>query len=177
MARSRNIRKENYKAFADAVCMGLSEQEIAKQFNVAEGTVVNYQNYAKGYAVGTAADKKLAELTYYKLGKGVLKQIARNIDAGNYYGLKYKKNQSHTVQYGPRTNSNPIKEEGPAVVQQKLPLQSAMESAVETSSCSEQRGPVSINAVDLYNLIKRMVDMRIEDALTLRAAIDKLKVV
>lgn len=133
MARSRNIRKENYKTFADAVCMGLSEQEIAKQFNVAEGTVVNYQNYAKGYAVGTAADKKLAELTYYKLGKGVLKQIARNIDAGNYYGLKYKKNQSHTVQYGPRTNSNPIKEEGPAVVQQKLPLQNP--------GCSENRAP------------------------------------
>lgn len=146
MARSRNIRKENYKTFADAVCMGLSEQEIAKQFNVAEGTVVNYQNYAKGYAVGTAADKKLAELTYYKLGKGVLKQIARNIDAGNYYGLKYKKNQSHTVQYGPRTNSNPIKEEGPAVVQQKLPLQNP--------GCSEKPGPVSRNDVDKKALIK-----------------------
>lgn len=146
MARSRNIRKENYKAFADAVCMGLSEQEIAKQFNVAEGTVVNYQNYAKGYAVGTAADKKLAELTYYKLGKGVLKQIARNIDAGNYYGLKYKKNQSHTVQYGPRTNSNPIKEEGPAVVQQKLPLQNP--------GCSEKPGPASRNDVDKKALIK-----------------------
>lgn len=146
MARSRNIRKENYKAFADAVCMGLSEQEIAKQFNVAEGTVVNYQNYAKGYAVGTAADKKLAELTYYKLGKGVLKQIARNIDAGNYYGLKYKKNQSHTVQYGPRTNSNPIKEEGPAAVQQKLPLQNP--------GCSEKPGPVSRNDVDKKALIK-----------------------
>ena len=146
MARSRNIRKENYKAFADAVCMGLSEQESAKQFNVAEGTVVNYQNYAKGYAVGTAADKKLAELTYYKLGKGVLKQIAQNIDAGNYYGLKYKKNQSHTVQYGPRTNSNPIKEEGPAVVQQKLPLQNP--------GCSEKPGPVSRNDVDKKALIK-----------------------
>ena len=146
MARSRNIGKDSYKTFADAVCMGLSEQEIAKQFNVAEGTVVNYQNYAKGYAVGTAADKKLAELTYYKLGKGVLKQIARNIDAGNYYGLKYKKNQSHTVQYGPRTNSNPIKEESPAVVQQKLPLQNP--------GCSEKRGPVSRNDVDKKALIK-----------------------
>ena len=161
MARSRNIRKENYKAFADAVCMGLSEQEIAKQFSVAEGTVVNYQNYAKGYAVGTAADKKLTELTYYKLGKGVLKQIARNIDAGSYYGLKYKKNQSHTVQYGPRTNSNPIKEEGPAVVQQKLPLQNP--------GCSEKPGPVSRNDVDTNAILMRTLDAIIELCQTIRA--------
>lgn len=161
MTRNKNIRKENHKAFADAVCMGLSEQEIAKRFNVTEGTVVNYQNYAKGYAVGTVADKKLAELTYYKLGKGVLKQIARNIDAGSYYGLKYKKNQSHTVQYGPRTNSNPIKEEGPAAVQQKLPLQNP--------GCSEKRGPVSRNEVDTNAILMRTLDAIIELCQAIRA--------
>lgn len=161
MTRNKNIRKENHKAFADAVCMGLSEHEIAKRFNVAEGTVVNYQNYAKGYAVGTVADKKLAELTYYKLGKGVLKQIAQNIDAGNYRGLEYRKNQSHIVQYGSRTNSNPIKEEGPAVVQQKLPLQNP--------GCSEKRGPASRNVVDTNAILMRTLDAIIELCQAIRA--------
>lgn len=159
--RKANIKKQDHRAFADAVCMGLSELEIAKQFNVSEGTVINYQNYAKGYSVGTPADKKLAELTYYKLGKGVLKEISKNIDAGKYYGLGYKKNQSHTVQYGPHINSNPIKEEAPVMVQQKLQF--------DSPGCSEKRGPVSKNDVDTHAILMRTLDAIIELCQAVRA--------
>lgn len=158
---------------------------LCDELHISEGYMKQFMAFAYCYATKSVDwDKK-----YVRLNTAVKDEIKRQIDAGATITLPEKfspkkfANRHYEAGIIKRPHkkglaiTKPIKEEAPAVVQQELPLQSAMESAVETSSCSEQRGTVSINAVDLYNLIKRMVDMRIEDALTLRAAIDKLKVV
>lgn len=167
------IDPSNYELIAFAACT--RDRNMANQLGLTKGHFDMFQGYAACYAT----KPKDWEKKYEGINTKIRDCIQGLIDRGEV-SPAYKSGPIPLKKHGKHSKyevSNPIKEEAPAMVQQKLPLQSAMKNAVETSSCSEQRGTVSINAVDLYNLIKRMVDMRIEDALTLRAAIDKLKVV
>ena len=166
----KHIRKEQHAAFADAICNEVAAGTIAQRFGVNVRTVHDYYSFARGYAAGsTPADKRVAMITYYKLGENIRNLIAENIDAGRYFSLGYKKNKTGIEQYGPHTSckqgktqiSNPIKEEGPVAVQQKLPLQNP--------GCSEKRGPASRNEVDTNAILMRTLDAIIELCQAIRA--------
>ncbi len=86
-------------------------------------------------------------------------EIRKQIDNGakignklNYTSRAYKKRNylkhvTRSIEHrGPAIATNPIKEEGLAVAQQKLPLQNP--------DCSEKPGPVSRNDVDKKALMK-----------------------
>ena len=152
--RTRKVFKpEELKPFADAICLGQNRETIMRQFNCAYATVNIYQKYASSYAL--ALEKGLdtpegraimidANDTCRKQGTKIMPLIIQNIDNGLYYGNKKK-----ITPRGPQTHartSNPIKEEGPAAVQQKLPLQNP--------GCSEKRGPASRNDVDKKALMR-----------------------
>lgn len=182
MTRTRKVfQPEEFKPFANAICEGIEMSIIAKQFNCAIGTVRNYVRFASGYAAGVEkgettagrADCVLAIDTFRGQGEGIIKEIIENIRNGYYFTNKKAVKPRGPLGYA-RT-SNPIKEEGPAVVQQKLPLQNP--------GCSEKQGPVSRNAVDVVGIIKQMLDKSMketekymEETKTLRALVEKLKI-
>lgn len=167
--RTRKVFKpEELKPFADAICLGKKRKAIMEQFNCAYATVNIYQKYASSYALAlekgldTPEGKAImidANDTCRRQGTKIMPLIIQNIDNGLYYGNKKK-----ITPRGPQAHariSNPIKEEGPAAVQQKLPLQNP--------GCSEKRGPASRNDVDTNAVLMRTLDAIIELCQAIRA--------
>lgn len=167
--RTRKVFKpEELKPFVDAICLGQERKAIMKQFNCAYATVNIYQRYASSYALAlekgldTPEGKAImvdANDTCRRQGTKIMPLIMQNIDNGLYYGDKKK-----ITPRGPQTHartSNPIKEEGPAAVQQKLPLQNP--------GCSDKQGPASKNDVDTHAILMRTLDAIIELCQAIRA--------
>ena len=167
--RTRKVfKQEEFKPFADAICLGKKREAIMKQFNCAYATVNIYQKYASSYALAlekgldTPEGKAImidANDTCRRQGTKIMPLIIQNIDNGYYYGNKKK-----ITPRGPQTHartSNPIKEEAPVMVQQKLQF--------DSPGCSEKRGPVSKNDVDTHAILMRTLDAIIELCQAIRA--------
>ena len=136
------IDPSNYELIAFAACT--RDKNMANQLGLTKGHFDMFQGYAACYAT----KPKDWEKKYEGINTKIRDCIQSLIDRGEV-SPAYKSGPIPLKKHGKHSKyevSNPIKEEGPAVVQQKLPLQNP--------GCSEKPGPVSRNDVDKKALMK-----------------------
>lgn len=136
------IDPSNYELIAFAACT--RDRNMANQLGLTKGHFDMFQGYAACYAT----KPKDWEKKYEGINTKIRDCIQGLIDRGEV-SPAYKSGPIPLKKHGKHSKyevSNPIKEEAPAVVQQKLPLQ--------TPGCSEKPGPVSRNDVDKKALMK-----------------------
>ena len=153
----RRIDPSNYELIAFAACT--RDRNMAKQLGLTKGHFDMFQGYAACYAT----KPKDWEKKYEGINTKIRDCIQGLIDRGEV-SPTYKHGPIPLNKHGKHSKyvvSNPTKEEGPVVVQQKLQF--------DNPGCSEKQGPISKNGVDTPAILMRTLDAIIELCQVIRA--------
>lgn len=155
------INSNDYEVIALAAC--LKDEDAVANTGISHSHFRTYAGYAACYATKPADWEK----KYQGLNKSIKKMIQHFIDNGDCspsYARKaipwYKKGPVNKSPMKPRIMTNPVKEEAPVAVQQKLPLQNP--------GGSEKQALSSKNDVDPFNLMLKALDTISEVCRTIR---------